>query len=189
MTAMAVASDARRGPSTQGPIRISVRTPAQLLNSIDPSPFVERDRDDAAERFIVTWARELPARAPLALQVRVAEPPASLEDNAGAIRDAVGRHFAASAETASRELAALLRRGRTSLAIGVVFLAACLLAADQVAHLAGTRFAEIAREGLTVAGWVAMWRPMEIFLYGWWPLVGERRLYRRLAAMPVEVVV
>jgi hypothetical protein len=35
---------------------------------------------------------------------------------------------------------------------------------------------------------VALWRPMEIFLYDWWPIRGEIRLYERLAAMPVFVV-
>jgi hypothetical protein len=28
---------------------------------------------------------------------------------------------------------------------------------------------------------------MEIFLYEWWPILGEARLYDRLSAMDVEV--
>jgi hypothetical protein len=51
----------------------------------------------------------------------------------------------------------------------------------------GGRMSDVLREGLTVAGWVAMWRPMEIFLYSWWPLVGDRRLYDRLSRMPVTL--
>ena len=27
-----------------------------------------------------------------------------------------------------------------------------------------------------IGGWVALWRPMEIFLYDWWPIRGEVRL-------------
>jgi hypothetical protein len=34
-----------------------------------------------------------------------------------------------------------------------------------------------------------MWKPLEIALYRWWPLVAQGRLYRRLARMPVEVIV
>ena len=34
-----------------------------------------------------------------------------------------------------------------------------------------------------------MWRPVEIFLYDWWPEVGKRRLFNRLASMPMEVSV
>jgi hypothetical protein len=32
-----------------------------------------------------------------------------------------------------------------------------------------------------VLGWVSMWKPMEIFLYEWWPIRRERRACRRLA--------
>jgi len=36
------------------------------------------------------------------------------------------------------------------------------------------------RESLTIVGWVAMWRPVEIFLYDWWPLVRRIRVYKNL---------
>jgi hypothetical protein len=43
-------------------------------------------------------------------------------------------------------------------------------------------------EGLSILGWVAMWRPVEIFLYDWWPEIGKRRLFDRLASMPIDTV-
>lgn len=97
--------------------------------------------------------------------------------------------FSQRAETAERELRALLRRGRVSLVIGLLFLAACVTAGDLVgAALSNSgRLAEVMREGLSIAGWVAMWRPMEIFLYSWWPLAGDHRLYTRLSRMPVRI--
>ena len=42
-------------------------------------------------------------------------------------------------------------------------------------------------EGLVILGWVALWRPMEIFLYDWWPLLKERNLYRDLDTATVLV--
>ena len=33
-----------------------------------------------------------------------------------------------------------------------------------------------------------MWRPIEIFLYEWWPIRAEARLFDRLSAMTVRVV-
>jgi hypothetical protein len=42
-------------------------------------------------------------------------------------------------------------------------------------------------EGLIILGWVANWRPIEIFLYDWWPLTQRRKLFEQLAAAPVEV--
>ncbi len=43
----------------------------------------------------------------------------------------------------------------------------------------------VLEESLLIMGWVANWRPIEIFLYEWWPLVRTRRLYTRLAQAPV----
>ena len=48
-------------------------------------------------------------------------------------------------------------------------------------------FAELIAESLLIFGWVANWRPIEIFLYDWWPLVRRRNLYQRLAAAQVEL--
>jgi hypothetical protein len=42
-------------------------------------------------------------------------------------------------------------------------------------------------EGLTIIGWVAMWRPIDIYLYRWWPLRRLGRYYRKLAEIPVKV--
>jgi hypothetical protein len=32
-----------------------------------------------------------------------------------------------------------------------------------------------------------MWRPMEVFLYDWWPIREEAKFLDRLAAMPVQL--
>jgi hypothetical protein len=37
-------------------------------------------------------------------------------------------------------------------------------------------------------GWVAMWRPMEIFPHDWWVIRDERRIYDRLSQMAVRIV-
>jgi len=43
------------------------------------------------------------------------------------------------------------------------------------------------RESLTIAGWVAMWRPMQIYLYDWWPVRRRGKLYQKLSRMHVDV--
>lgn len=48
-------------------------------------------------------------------------------------------------------------------------------------------FEGLARESLTIAGWVAMWRPMEIYLYDWWPLRRRGKLFEKLSRIQVEV--
>ena len=39
-------------------ISLKLREMSQLFNSMDPSPFIEKDLDDDAEEFIVSWAQE-----------------------------------------------------------------------------------------------------------------------------------
>jgi hypothetical protein len=51
-----------------------------------------------------------------------------------------------------------------------------------------SRFGGVIGESLLIGGWVAMWRPLEIFLYEWWPIRAEARLFERLSRMIVRVV-
>jgi hypothetical protein len=39
-----------------------------------------------------------------------------------------------------------------------------------------------------ITGWVAMWRPLDVLLYDWWPLVDERRHLDRVLAAEVAIV-
>ncbi len=50
-----------------------------------------------------------------------------------------------------------------------------------------TAVSRVLDEGLVIAGWVAMWGPIDVFLYGWWPIASKRRLLARLARIDVEV--
>jgi hypothetical protein len=47
---------------------------------------------------------------------------------------------------------------------------------------------EILRQGLVIAGWVAMWRPIQIFLYEWWPITRRRSMLHNLSRAQVRVV-
>lgn len=168
-------------------IEIHVGELKQLFNSIDPSPFRNRDLDRDAEDFIVGWAKDLPGDVPLALVVDL-DRDAGLPDEAAVLRDAIHEFFRQRAETYRRRLRELLRRGRRSLLIGLTVLAGAIALGDFLATILKTsRIGEIMRESLTIGGWVSMWRPLEIFLYDWWPIRREAQLSDRLAAMPVRI--
>jgi hypothetical protein len=170
------------------PIEVHVAELRQLFNAIDPSPFRERDLDPNAEEFIVEWGRELPRDAPLALVVHL-DRPAGLPEEPAILRDAVREFFGVRAEATRRRLRLLFRVGRTSLLIGIVFVAVTVAAGDLIAKaLQGQHLGEIIKESLLIGGWVAMWRPLEVFLYDWWPIRQEAQLYDRLRAMPVRIV-
>ncbi|HYL13356.1 MAG TPA: hypothetical protein VEV41_09975 [Terriglobales bacterium] len=159
----------------------------QLFNAIDPSPFRDKDLDPKAEEFIVGWAKDLPRDATLALLVDL-DREAGLPDEAAVLRNAIHEFFRHRAETYRQRLRELFRVGRTSLVIGLVALAAAIALGDFLAALMkGSRIGEILRESLTIGGWVSMWRPLEVFLYDWWPIRNEAQLSDRLAAMPARI--
>lgn len=170
----------------RGKIEVRLRELAQLFNSMDPSPFLDRDLDADAEDFILGWAREHPADHEFELVIHLAQPPTP--ERAAGAEEAVRHYFTMRSQMKAREFRQLLRMGRTALAVGVVFLASCLLLAGLLAKSEAGGLGVLAREGLTIAGWVAMWRPIQIYLYDWWPLRDELRILQRLARMHVRLV-
>ena len=164
-------------------IEVHVGELKQLFDAIDPSPFRDRDLDPKAAEFIVGWAKDLPHDASLALVVDL-DREAGLLDEAAVLRDAIHECFRHRAEAYRQRLRELFRVGRTSLATGLLALAGAIALGDFLATLMkGSRIGEILRESLTIGGWVSMWRPLEVFLYDWWPIRNEARLSDRLAAM------
>jgi len=167
-------------------IEVHVSELKQLFNAIDPSPFRERDLDPNAEEFITNWAREASPSAVFGLAVYL-DRPAGLPNEPVELREAIHQFFRHRAELSRQRLRELLRRGRTSLIIGVCALGVSLAAGNLIARFVSNHIADILKEGLLIGGWVAMWRPMEIFLYDWWPIRAEAALADRLSVMPVRI--
>jgi len=157
----------------------------QLFNSMDPAPFRERDLDPKAEAYVVDWAREQASKRPLALIVHLGQERAG-ENSEAMLRGALHEYFRGRAVATRTQLRQLLRTGRISLVIGLAFLGLAIVMGEALASLFSNEgYATLARESLVIGGWVALWRPAEIFLHDWWPILGEARLFDRLAAMPV----
>ena len=166
-------------------IEIHIARADQLFNTIDPSPFHERDLSREADEFIVGWARDLPHESSLALRVWI-DDPSSDAGTERIVRDAIRRYYALRATETRRGLRRFFRNGRIALLIGLVVLTAAAFASTRVADTGGGSL--VLRESLLIGGWVAMWRPLEVFLYDWWPIRADARLFDRLATMPVSVL-
>lgn len=173
--------------SDRDAIELKVDKVSQLFDTLDPFPFHERDLDRDAEDFIVSWARELPANKAIHIVVHLPAGEADSE-HAREIDKALATFFTYRSGAVSRDLKEMFRVGRLSLAIGIVVLAACLFAGRSLtSFFPRSEIAGFADEGLVILGWVANWRPLEIFLYDWWPLVRRRNLYGRLASAEVRL--
>jgi hypothetical protein len=168
-------------------IELRVDNIAQLFHTLDPFPFRERDLDKEAEEFIVGWAREFAVDRAIRIMIHLPEAEAQTSA-ARELEEAFHRYFSDHAGTTQREIKELFRIGRRSLGIGVTILLICLLSAHFVGgYLVDPPFRRLAEESFLILGWVANWRPLEIFLYDWLPLARKRNLYRRLAAATVEL--
>lgn len=152
-------------------IEVHVAELRQVFDHMDPAPFCDRDLDPKAVEYIVDSARELPRHASLALP-----------------GDAVSQFFNGRGRVARWRLKRLFRGGRVSLLIGLAFLVGAFTAGHFIGlSLPESAIGALLKESVMIGGWVAMWRPLEIFPYDWWPILAEARLHDRLAAMPLRI--
>lgn len=168
-------------------LALRVHEVAQLFNSMDPTPFLNKDLDPEAELFIETWATEFAPGGRFNITIHLEEWPLDgepLEILTGAIHN----HFTLKGKRTRTALIQLLQQGRIGLYIGLVFVSVCLFLADVIGNLGSNTGLTIARESLTIVGWVALWRPLQTFLYDWWPLRHQIRLYENLSKAQVHVV-
>lgn len=167
-------------------IEIALREVNQLFNTVDPSPFHEKDLDADAEAFIYEWVQEFHVKEPVMLVIHLREMPAD-QQQVALLEQAVRHYFARRAKSNQLEFRRLMKTGRQSLLVGSAFLAVCLFTSQWLLRQSASPLMIVVREGLTIGGWVAMWRPMEIYLYSWWPLHREGKIYEKMSRMKVEV--
>ncbi|MEJ0053915.1 MAG: hypothetical protein WDN10_04315 [bacterium] len=104
------------------------------------------------------------------------------------IVDDMKRQLIAHDESLRVKLKKNFRTGRVTLLLALVVLAVF----ESLSVLSGDfnlgPFQQTFSEGFLIIGWVALWRPVEILLYDWWPIVDERRKVRKLLNGKIEVV-
>ncbi len=164
-------------------IEIRLRELRQLFHHLDPAPFREKDLDPAAEAYIEDAVREIGPREACKLVVHLPAAEHGSED-ARTLPEALTHYFEYRARQSQVELRRLLGRGVVSLVIGLAFMFACLSLRRWLAAVGSTG---VFAEGLLLIGWVALWRPVEIFLYDWWPIRRQQRRFEFIARMPVEI--
>lgn len=163
-------------------VNIHLRDLSQMLNSLDPSPFWDRDLDLEAAEFIEEEFSERLSAKTWILHVHARELGASQIDLQTALENYYGR-MASSSRRALREH---LWSSQWTLVGGVVVFLLSMGLRSMLGGLVG-RLPQILDEGLIILAWLALWRPAEMLLYGWIPLRRKQRLYERLAGIRVLI--
>ena len=182
---MPVLNPPRRRNAT-GAVDIRLESAEQLFHSLDPHAGY-RQIDERIEEFLIQEARALPRKAKIHVRLFVANDKADAAE-----RPEVGRalraHFAYRARVEHARLRDLLWRGLFSLVVGMLVLAICLRVGPWIGSFTKEATGNFVDTAFQIVGWAANWRPVEIFLYDWWPIAEDRRLFRRLAGAQVELL-
>jgi len=166
-------------------IEIKLNQLQQVFNSLDPSPFLDRDLDDNAENYIINSVDEFPLNTPLKLVFYL---PSNEQNTARhLLPSALHNYFDYRQQGEQRKLRTIWRQGRISLLIGLSFLFVCLSLSELISRFGTDTFIHFLEEGLLISGWVALWRPLEIFLYEWWPVSHQQKIFAKLAYIPMEI--
>ncbi|MDD1646302.1 MAG: hypothetical protein LUQ03_00295, partial [Methanomicrobiales archaeon] len=158
----------------------------QIFNSLDPSPFHEKDLDDDAEEYITEMVEDFPLSTPLVMVIYL-PPEVCRTEATSTLEPAIHHHFSYKAAAARRNLRQLLQRGRISLAIGVGFIFLIGAISSVLTSISHSGPVSWISNGLLIVSWVAMWEPVNIFLYGWWPVRRKMMVYEKIAGMEVRV--
>ncbi|UWJ23905.1 hypothetical protein MSMAT_2648 [Methanosarcina mazei TMA] len=168
-------------------IELELHTAMQLFNSFDPAPFHEKELDREAEEYIYNTVGEFPLKKPLGIFIYL--PPSEADgETEHILKKAIRNHFSYKKLLTEIELKKLLQRGRRNMTIATLFLFLCLLVIRLLSTLKEGLVHTMLSEGFTIIGWVAMWEPINVFLYGWWPVVQKRNIYRKILSMDVNII-
>ena len=164
-------------------IELHVGDPSGLFEPFDASSLHTRHLDHEVEQFIVHRAQET---ASAAYELAVQHSSSSPRFEAIALSDAIRKHFAHRSEEESRRLTAQIREARRDLLIGLTFLLLCAALALVASKLLPAPLGLFVEQGLLIIGWVALWRPIDLFLYELRPVRSRRALFDTLSRMEVS---
>ena len=165
-------------------VYVHVRRLGQLFNSLDPSPFWERDLDRSAGQYIEDEFSDKPRDRAWVLEVSIEE---NQDFDTKDVQSAVTTYYRRMVASASKQIRDKLWIGQWAMLIGVVVFLACMLLRELFEQRLASGPPRLLDEGLIVLAWVAVWIPVEQLFYDLAPLMRERRLYRRLTQVRVHV--
>lgn len=158
----------------------------QLFDRKDPSPFKEKDLDEDFSRYLTLAMRELHDIKKVKLVIRMQEHnPTYLK--AKDIEVAIYTYYTFELLNSQNDMKLLFRQGRISLLLGALFLGFCYSLYYLIKDQQGLFFGFLG-ESLHVIGWVAMWKPINLFLFEWWPIRDKIKLLTRLSQIKVEII-
>lgn len=167
-------------------IEVKVKNAQQLFDAKDPAPFRERDLDDDFVEYIETSVKELRRSEAIKLSIQLEDCDPHLLSS-GTIVDAIHEYYRYRVDFQTAELKTFLKRSQVYFIIGLILLILCNVGAQSLSKSLNSALVIGLKEGLIIFGWVSMWKPIELFLFDWYPYYEKRKLYLQLSKTEVEV--
>jgi hypothetical protein len=164
-------------------IELTLPRPAALFDSAAAPPYGPRNLDRRVHEYFLQHISRLPRRQALRLVLYVpADETAAAAETFQSLRESCD-HLS---QAHRRKVRGILREGRFSLLVGLVFLIVVNAVAEGIIAATTGRLMHGIASGLEIFGWVAMWRPAELLLYDWIPVRRQAWFWSRLARMHME---
>jgi hypothetical protein len=164
-------------------VRLELSDPRELFSASPPDPLAGRPYGESGVDRILNQLRPRPGRR---VRATIVLPEAArAPDLEARCRAALENFCSTRIAHIHNDRRSLWHEGRATLTRGLLFLAICMLGSRLVGepvylHPVIARFLD---EGFVIAGWVALWWPLDVLLYQRWPLARERRMYESLQSM------
>jgi hypothetical protein len=169
-------------------IEIDLKSVDQIFNSLDHAPFHEKELDPSAEQYIVDIVDDFPLKTPFRLIIYL---PVCIDcrEHAEKIPAAIRAHFRYRMMEQDLKFRARFRYGRWAFLVGLLFVAAMMILRQIVYAGMGSShlLPQIIADVLLIIAWAAMWEPVTILLYELWPIIQQKRSYKKISQMEIEV--
>ncbi|MBN1554133.1 MAG: hypothetical protein JXA11_05275 [Phycisphaerae bacterium] len=153
-----------------------------LYNHLDRlSPYSRKDLAGNVSHYLLECAREIHPE-PFVIRLSFTHEPSF--ELVGWVRNSIGSFFCYLEEVEKRRIRGMLRTSLLLLTVGITILVGVVWI-NRILPTGRGVLLSVFVEGLTVAGWVAMWESLASFLVLWIPRRNEIKLLRRVAEAPV----
>jgi hypothetical protein len=172
--------------NTTGEINLQLQNINELLR-LPFSSYIKSTLQTDAEEFIIEEAEALPPKAPINIKVHL---PLSEVKHKDDIAPAIQRHFSYRREQSQKEYKRIFKFGWRILFIGLGLLAV-IFTITEIAfyYMPDNKPVLFIHESFIILSWVALWRPLELLLYEWYPVKTDMNLFSRLEHSHVQVII
>lgn len=155
-----------------------------LYDHKDPSPPRLKDLDSSVASYIFESFQEIEKKDSAQIQIIFQKSP-NQEEKFELAREAIHQYFSFEAASLDKRIRHIFREGRKALFIGLFFLGFATIMMHSFSFKISEPLQAFFKEGVTLTGWVAMWRPINVFLYEWWPVSDKKKLCQKLSTIPI----